>query len=186
MQVGALDGYYKLERLCKPAPSSDTDLQRRLRPYHAFWSFLLPLLSTPRVYLFVTGKGAGFPLISKGLLSSATNSPVTPPSSLLPIIAGPLSTDDIDEAMQNTVTMDYTTPIMQRITFASPAQKERFLTRLVEETAGQPQLVQYYLDAISMWGVHIDSDTAVEQALALGEQHAMSPPQAAYSYTLHE
>lgn len=92
-------------------------------------------------------------------------------SNLTHIVAGALSTSDINETLQSSLTNNRT-PLQARITFTSDEWRQHFLLRLEEETAGQPRLVHYFLEGMSMQCMHINSATTLEEALEVGERRA--------------
>lgn len=166
-----------------PPPDSDTDLQKRLRVYYAFWQSLVPLLRMNQVYVFLSGKAPGFPLVGMGLLAKAQErSVVSPPPRIHHVVLGPLSASNIDETLQSSVTRNGTR-LEERITFKSTAWRKRFLARLEVETAGQPRLVHYFLEGMSVRRVHINSDKVLQEALQVGEDHAKTKLRLSTIYT---
>ncbi len=180
-QVGALEGD-EWKAMLLPPPSNDTDLQKRLRVYYAFWQSLVPLLSMKRVYMFLSGKAPGFPLVGMGMLAKAQVRPVVSPSRIHHVVLGPLSASNIDETLRSSVTRNGTR-LEERITFKSKEWRERFLVRLEEETAGQPRLVHYFLEGMSVQRAHVNSEEALQEALQVGQSHAESKLMLSTNYT---
>ena len=154
-----------------PRVDSDTDIQARLRRYYEFWAELRSLLTMPRVYTFVTGKSAAFALLGLGLGRPEFKSP----SLHKYVVLGALSEADIVEAFDESLCTDGTA-LSDALQFGDDSVKQHFLSAVAEVTAGQPRLVQHFLQnaAHHLQGKVLESKSAIKAALKMAEAKTRS------------